>query len=59
MKSLKLLSSETFNFSIDGLEKARELGLKVVPSICRMCTASCSILVEVRGNEVVRIYGNP
>ena len=59
MKSLKLLSSETFNFSIDGLEKARELGLKVVPSICRMCTASCSILAEVKGNEVVRIYGNP
>ena len=59
MKSLKLLSSETFNFSIEGLEKAIEMGTKIVPSICRMCTASCSVLAEVKGNEVVRIYGNP
>ena len=59
MKSLKLLSSETFNFSIEGLERLKEMGVEIVPSICRMCTAGCSILAEVRNNEVVRIYGNP
>ena len=59
MKYLGWLSSSTFNFSTDGLEKNVKSGMKVIPSICRMCTATCSILAEVRNNEVVRVYGNP
>ncbi len=33
--------------------------MKKVPHICRMCTASCSVLMEVANDEVVRIIGNP
>ncbi len=33
--------------------------VKYVPSICAMCPAACSILVEVRNGKVHRIHGTP
>ncbi|ALU12141.1 hypothetical protein EYM_00785 [Ignicoccus islandicus DSM 13165] len=33
--------------------------IREVPHICRMCTASCSVIMEVMDGEVVRIRGNP
>ncbi|ABU81984.1 molybdopterin-containing oxidoreductase family protein [Ignicoccus hospitalis] len=59
MKILSKLSVKPFNVPLEGLEKERASGVKLVPNICRMCTASCSILVEVRNGKAVRVYGNP
>ena len=59
MKILSKLSVKPFNVPLEGLEKERELGRSLVPSICRMCTASCSIWAEVERGKVVRVYGNP
>ncbi len=59
MKLLSKLSSKSFNVSTKGLEEIRALGRTFVPSICRMCTASCSIWAEVERERVVRILGNP
>ena len=34
-------------------------GGDLTPSVCRMCTAGCSIMVRVRGGRPERIIGNP
>ena len=33
--------------------------VQLVPNVCRMCTAGCSILVRVRNGKPERIMGNP
>ena len=42
--------------------QAKKLGpvnVSYVPSICRMCTAQCSIIIRVRNGRPERIMGNP
>jgi anaerobic selenocysteine-containing dehydrogenase len=39
--------------------KAKPANVRYVPSICRMCTAACSIIVRVRNGKPERILGNP
>ena len=39
--------------------KAKPANVRYVPSICRMCTATCSIIVRVRNGKPERILGNP
>ncbi|BEP18640.1 molybdopterin-dependent oxidoreductase [Pyrofollis japonicus] len=40
-------------------KKLGPVNVTYVPSICRMCTAQCSILVRVRNGRPERILGNP
>jgi anaerobic selenocysteine-containing dehydrogenase len=42
-----------------GDESETRTGTRTVRSFCRICTAICGIVVEVRGDRVLRVRGDP
>jgi len=41
------------------IESTAESGVRSVRSFCRICTAVCGIVVDVEGDRVVRVRGDP